>query len=180
LTTKTWVLDVLAALREQRIELATYVPDGALAPLIEGFSADSAITCFTATREDEAIAIAAGAALGGVRAVAMMQSSGFGNVANVLASLATPYQIPLLLIITERGTLGEFNVVQVPITRVIRPTLDALGIPHATLTRADEVAFLAGRVASQVFQTQQPGALILSPQLTGGKTAAGSAPARAA
>ena len=175
-----WAETMLEVLRAEEIRLVTYVPDGALAPLIEGFAADAAVTSFTATREDEAVAVAAGGALGGLRSAVMMQSSGFGNVANVLASLATPYQIPLLLIITERGVLGEFNPVQVPITRVIRPTLDALGIPHTTLTRADEVAFLARRVASQTFQTQQPGAVILSPALTGGNTAPGSAPARAA
>jgi sulfopyruvate decarboxylase TPP-binding subunit len=104
-----------------------------------------------------------------------MQSSGFGNVANVLSSLVVPYQIPLVLVITERGVLGEFNPVQTPITRVLRPTLDALGIPHVTLGRLDELAFLAERVVSQAFQTQQPGALILSPALTGGKTRPGSA-----
>ena len=99
----------------------------------------------------------------------MMQSSGFGNVPNVLASLATPYQIPLLMIISERGSLGEYNSVQVPITRVIRPTLDALGIPHYTLTREDEVDFVMRRLTSQSFNTQTPAAVILSPLLTGGK-----------
>jgi sulfopyruvate decarboxylase TPP-binding subunit len=41
-----------------------------------------------------------------------MQTSGFATLANVLASLAVPYQIPLLMIISERGTLGEFNLGQ--------------------------------------------------------------------
>lgn len=175
-----WAELVVRALRRHEVGLVSYVPDGALAPLIERFQADVAVTCFTATREDEAIAIAAGGALGGLRAVAMMQSSGFGNVANALASLTAPYQIPLVMIITERGILGEFNPVQTPITRVIRPTLDALGIPHATVERLDEVQFLADRVASQAFRTNLVGALILSPKLTGGKTEPGSAAARSA
>ena len=51
-----------------------------------------------------------------------------------------------------------------------RPALDALGIPHATLARMDEVEFLTGRLARQCFQTRTPTALILSPLLTGGNT----------
>jgi len=45
----------------------------------------------------------------------------------------------------------------------------ALGIPHTTLTRDDEVEFLVSRMLHQCHRTQQPAALILSPMLTGGK-----------
>jgi sulfopyruvate decarboxylase alpha subunit len=175
-----WAEITLDRLRRQDVRLVTYVPDGALAKLIQGFESDSAVECFTATREDEAVAIACGSAMGGVRSVTLMQSSGFGNIANALASLATPYQIPVLMIITERGVLGEFNPVQTPITRVLRSTLDGLGIPHVTLDDINKVEFLVDRMASQCFNAQQPAALIVSPLLTGGKTSPGSAPSKRA
>lgn len=165
-----WAQRVLQSLKEQDIRLMVYVPDHVLVPLIEGAAADPHWTAFTATREEEAVGIACGADMGGMRAVVLMQSSGFGNTLNALASLAVPYQLPLLLIISERGVLGEFNAVQMPIARAIRPALAALGIPHATLERQDEVAFLTGRMAKQCFQTNTTAALILSPLLTGGKT----------
>ncbi len=164
-----WAETVVQSLIENDVRVVTYVPDNVLIPLISGFKADDRLTVFSATREEEAIGIACGAYLGGSRALVMMQSSGFGNIPNALASLATPYQIPVLMIISERGSLGEYNSVQVPITRVIRPTLDALGIPHYTLTREDEVGFVVPRMASQCFNTQIPSAIILSPLLTGGK-----------
>jgi len=171
-----WTEITLECLLRHDVRLVSYVPDGALARLIDGFTTHPDTHCFTATREDEAVAIACGSAMGGVRSVTLMQSSGFGNVANVLASLATPYQIPVLMIITERGILGEFNPVQTPITRVLRSTLDGLNIPHATLDDLNRVEFLVERMASQCFSTQHPAALIVSPILTGGKTAPGSAP----
>lgn len=164
-----WAETAVQCLIESNIRLVTYVPDNVLIPLISGFKADGRARVFSSTREEEAIGIACGAFLGGTRALVMMQSSGFGNISNALASLAVPYQIPLLMIISERGSLGEYNSVQVPITRVIRPTLDALGIPHYTLTREDEVDFVTRRLASQSFNTQTPAAIILSPLLTGGK-----------
>ena len=164
-----WAETAVTALVESDVGLVTYVPDNVLIPLISGFKRHTHLTLFSATREEEAIGIACGAYLGGKRAVVMMQSSGFGNIPNALASLATPYQIPFLMIISERGSLGEYNSVQVPITRVIRPTLDALGIPHYTLSREDEVDFVVRRLTSQAFNTQTPAAIILSPLLSGGK-----------
>jgi sulfopyruvate decarboxylase alpha subunit len=171
-----WTEVTLDRLLRQDVRLVSYVPDQALAKLIDGFESHPETRCFTATREDEAVAIACGGAMGGVRSVTLMQSSGFGNIANVLASLAAPYQIPVLMIITERGILGEFNPVQTPITRVLRSTLDGLSIPHVTLDDPARVEFLVDRMAAQCFNTQHPAAIIVSPILTGGKTAPGSAP----
>lgn len=165
-----WAETVLGCLKEQQVRLMVYVPDHVLVPLIDGANADAHWTAFTATREEEAIGIACGADMGGMRAVVLMQSSGFGNILNALASLAVPYQLPLLMIISERGVLGEFNAVQMPIARAIRPALDALGIPHVTLEHREDLAFLVGRMAKQCFATHTPTALILSPLLTGGKT----------
>lgn len=165
-----WANTTLTCLKDSGVQLVTYVPDNVLVPLIDGIESDDHYTAVIATREEEAIGIACGASLGGTRSLVMMQSSGFGNTLNALASLAVPYQLPILLIISERGVLGEFNSVQVPITRTLRPTLDGLGIVHVTMTRADEVDFIVRRTASQCFRTQQPSVLIISPLLTGGKT----------
>ncbi len=165
-----WAETIIAALREQGVSLITLVPDEPLMPLIAGAQADPAFTTLTATREEEAIGIASGAALGGKRAAVLMQSSGFGNSVNALASLVVPYQLPIPLFISERGTLGEHNAVQVPIARTLRPALDALGITHVTLDRLDELAFLVSRTLRQTFLTQTPSVFLLSPALTGGMT----------
>jgi sulfopyruvate decarboxylase TPP-binding subunit len=122
-----------------------------------------------ATREEEALGIVTGAWMGGMRGIVLMQTSGFATLPNVLASLALPYQIPLLMLISERGTLGEFNIGQVMVCRTMRPILDSLGIEHHTITRMDELDFVADRSIKQALATQAPTALILSPLLTGGK-----------
>lgn len=165
----TWSDSLLASLKENHVRLIAYVPDKILVPLIEGVESDDFFLPVTATREEEAVGIVSGSFMGGTRGALMMQTSGFGNTINALASLVVSYQLPLLMIISERGILGEFNPCQVPITRTVRPTLDALGIYHATLERESEVGFLADRLIQQCFQTQSPAALILSPLLTGGK-----------
>ncbi len=165
----TWAEQLLGCLQSSEIDLAIYVPDEVLTPLIDGASADPGMDAFAASREEEAIGIAAGYAMGGRRSVVMMQSSGFGNSVNALASLVVPYQLPVAMIIGERGVLGEFNPVQVPISRAIRPALDALGIPHRTLERPEDVEPVASRVIQQSFRTGSPSVLFINPLLTGGK-----------
>ena len=56
--------------------------------------------------------IVSGAAMAGMRGIVLMQTSGFATLPNVLASLAVPYQIPVPMVVSERGTLGEFNIGQ--------------------------------------------------------------------
>jgi sulfopyruvate decarboxylase alpha subunit len=164
-----WADAMLQCLKQNDVRLCVYVPDEVLTPLIRGAESDAGMTTFAATREEEAIGIVAGAALAGTRGVVLMQSSGFGNSVNALASLAVPYQLPVLMIIGERGVLGEFNPVQVPISRTIRPVLDALGISHRTLDRADEFVPAANAMIRQCFRTNTPAAMMITPLLTGGK-----------
>ena len=144
-------------------------PDRVLTTLIAALHADSFFTCFAATREEEAVGIVSGAYMAGMRGAVLMQTSGFATLANVLASLAVPYQIPLIMFVSERGTLGEFNYGQALVCRTMRPVLDSLAVEHHTCTRSDEFEFIVDRAIKQAVTTQAPVALILSPLLTGGK-----------
>jgi len=156
-------------LKRNDVRLVTYVPDNVLRPLIDGLGGDPFFTAFATTREEEALGIVAGAWMGGMRGVVLMQTSGFATLANALASLAVPFQIPVLMVVSERGTLGEFNLGQALVCRTMRPILDAIGIESHTITRLDELAFITDRSIKQAVATQSSAALILSPLLTGGK-----------
>lgn len=148
------------------MRLVVHVPDNVLRPLIDAVMEDDWFTAFAATREEEAVGIVCGAAMSGMRGIVLMQTSGFATLANVLASLAVAAQIPALLMISERGTMGDFQAGQAITARVMRPILQSLGIEHHTLTRLDEAHFITGRTIVQAWKTQAPAALILSPLLT--------------
>ena len=92
-----------------------------------------------------------------------LQATGAGR------HLAVPFQIPVLMIVSERGTLGEFNIGQSLVARTMRPVLQALAVEHHTMTRLDEVEFIIDRSITQAVATQAPCVFILSPLLTGGK-----------
>ena len=125
--TKDWHEVVLQTLKRNDIRLVPYVPDRVLTKLIRDIHADPFFTTFPTAREEEAVGIVAGAWMGGMRGAVLMQTSGFATLANVLASLAMPYQIPLIMFVSERGTLGEFNYGQSLVCRTMRPVLELAG-----------------------------------------------------
>ena len=165
----TWHEIVLATLKSNSVKLVTYVPDRVFTPLIEALHGDAFFITFPCTREEEALGIVTGAWMGGLRGAVLMQTSGFATIPNALASLVVPCQIPALIFVSERGTLGEFNLGQAMVCKTMRPVLDSLSVEHHTITRQDELAFIIDRSIKQAVATQAPVAFILSPLLTGGK-----------
>jgi sulfopyruvate decarboxylase TPP-binding subunit len=141
------------------------VPDKVLARLIVKLQQDDFFTVLTPSREEEAIAIVAGAWMGGMHGIVLMQTSGFATLPNVLASLVLPYQIPVLMLVSERGTLGDHQLGQVIVCRTLRPILDCLNIENHTLETAEDTAFITDRTIKQAYSTQAPAALIVSPVL---------------
>ena len=168
-TTGSWHDITRAVLKRHNVGLVPYVPDNVLRPLIEGVHADPFFTAFPVTREEEGLGITAGAWMGGTRSILLMQTSGFATLPNVLASLSVPFGIPTIMMVSERGTLGEFNIGQSLVARTMRPVLDALSIETHTMTRLDEAEFILDRSITQAVATMAPVCFILSPLLTGGK-----------
>ncbi|CAH0267611.1 thiamine pyrophosphate-binding protein [Roseomonas sp. CECT 9278] len=163
----TWHATLRQAMKDNQVRLVPYVPDNVLRPLIEGIHADPYFTAFPCAREEEAIGIATGAIMAGTRAAVLMQTSGFATLPNALASLPVAFQVPVVMVVSERGTMGEFNPGQAIVCRTMRPILDSMGIEHHTMSRLDEAAFVADRTIRQAFATRWPACLILSPLLTG-------------
>ena len=125
----------------------------------------------SATREEEAIGIASGAYATGRNAAVFMQSSGFGNCVNALASLCIPCRIPVPMFINMRGEIGEFNIAQVAMGRATRPILDVLGLTHHTLDSDDRLLQKVSGALKLCYASRQPLAMCLTPMLHGGKIA---------
>jgi sulfopyruvate decarboxylase alpha subunit len=164
-----WHEIVQATLKRNDVKLVAYVPDNVFTPLIKNLHADKDFLTFATAREEEALGVISGAWMGGRRGAVLMQTSGFATIPNALASLVVPYQIPAIMFVSERGTLGEFNLGQALVCRTMRPVLDSLAVEHHTITRHDELEFIVDRSIRQAYATQAAVTFILSPLLTGGK-----------
>ena len=88
------------------IRFITGTPCSYLKPLINAAIGDSRFLFRDAVNEGDAVAMAAGAALGGTRPLVMFQNSGLGNAVNALTSLCFPFHVPILMVVTHRGEPG--------------------------------------------------------------------------
>lgn len=162
----SWHNSVVKALKANDVRLVTYIPDNVLKPLISAVHDDPWFKVLCPAREEEAIGIVAGAWMAGMRGIVLMQTSGFATLPNVLASLVVPYDLPVLMLISERGTLGDHQLGQAVVCRTMRPVLQTLGIEHFAIERSEDVEFVVGNMAKQAYATHAPAAIILSPLLT--------------
>jgi len=118
-----------------------------------------------ATNEGDAVAIGAGAQLGGLRAIAMFQNSGLGNAVSPLTSLTATFRIPVLLIVTWRGEPGGArDEPQHELMGQITPALlETMGIPWSRFPSShDEIGPALDAACRHMEDTGTPYALVMS------------------
>jgi sulfopyruvate decarboxylase alpha subunit len=163
-----WPDQLFETIKRGGVRQVGYVPDAGHAQLIDRCRADADIHDVVLTTEEEGIALAAGAWLGGQRAALLMQSSGLGNCINML-SLARTCRFPLLMLITMRGEWEEFNPWQVPMGSIVDPVLKLCEAEVYRVHEPGEVAGIAERAVQQTFGDERIVARVLSQQLIGRK-----------
>ncbi len=117
-----------------------------------------------AANEGDAVAIAAGAGLGGLRSVVMFQNSGLGNAVNPLTSLNWTFRIPVLLIVTWRGEPG--GAADEPqhelMGRITPELLELMDIPWSPFPTTDsEIGPVFDRASAHMERERRPYALVM-------------------
>src|SRR6516164_7000682 len=163
-----WQHDLYDLLRENGVTQIAYVPDAGHSILIDRSLADPDVRSIALTTEEEGVALAAGADLGGARAVLLMQSSGVGNCINML-SLVKGGRFPFLTLVSMRGDFGEGNPWQFPMGQAVEPVLQAMGVMCLRVERPDEVVPTVGAALTMVFQSGMAVAVLLTQKLLGAK-----------
>jgi sulfopyruvate decarboxylase subunit alpha len=127
------------ALRSVDVRLISALPETWLVHLIRMAEEDPVMTLVRLAKEEEGVGISAGAHLAGCKSAMLMQNHGLLASVNAIVSLAQLYKIPLLMLISHRGDLGELDPWQTQGGMVTRPVLNALGIPNFPLDDAATV-----------------------------------------
>lgn len=151
------------AARERGFDWYAGVPCSYLTPFINYVLQDPALHYVSAANEGDAVALVAGATLGGRRGIAMMQNSGLGNAVSPLTSLTWTFRLPQLLIVTWRGQPGVPDEPQHALMGPITPAmLDTMEIPWETFpTQADAIAPALDRAIAHMDATGRPYALVM-------------------
>jgi sulfopyruvate decarboxylase alpha subunit len=163
-----WPGEIFKTLKDNDIAQVSYVPDAGHAELIRRCHADNRIKTTRLTTEEEGIALALGAWLGGDRSALLMQSSGVGNCINML-SVIVETRSPLLMLVTMRGEWGEFNPWQIPMGQSTQKSLEDAGM---IVYHVDEPAELAETLhaATQIaFNSYRGVAVLIGQRIVGFK-----------
>jgi sulfopyruvate decarboxylase subunit alpha len=153
---------LLDALKRLGFGVAVAVPDGWLGEILVRVEQETTMRLVRATHEEEALAIACGTRLGGVRTALFVQNAGLLSMGAGMVTLAQRYQFPLLMLVSYRGTAEDPVFYHVPKGRVTEPVLRGLGLPHARVDRNRPIAPQVEMAATYTEEASSPFALLLS------------------
>ena len=155
-------LRLYSALKQCGVGLLSALPETWLVHLIRLADDDPEMILVRLAKEEEGVGISAGAHFAGVKSAMLMQNHGFLASINGIVSLAHLYKIPLLMLISYRGTFGERDPWQTQGGNFTEPVLRALGIPYDVLDSAETAAKKIRQAQALAESSLQPVALLLT------------------
>jgi sulfopyruvate decarboxylase subunit alpha len=149
------------AMKASGIRLVSALPETWLVHLIRMAEDDPGMILVRLAKEEEGVGISAGAHLAGVKSAMLMQNHGLLASINGIVSCAQLYRIPLLMIVSYRGELGERDPWQTEGGGVTEDILRALRIPFVMLEQPDHVAQRIADAQTLALSSNKPVALLL-------------------
>jgi len=153
------------ALKACNVKIMSALPETWLVHLVRMADEDPDVTLVRLAKEEEGIGISAGAHLAGINSALLMQNHGFLAAINPLVSLALLYKIPLLMLISYRGHMGEKDPWQTQGGMATEPILRALNIPTWHLTNPGDVYRRLKDAQTLANASLHPVAVLLSREL---------------
>ncbi len=129
------------------INFVTTVPCKQLAGVIDLVENHEKMMHVPSNKEDEGMGLCAGAFMGGSKPCIIMQNTALGVTVNTLAALIQYYQIPLPMLISYRGEVGEPVACQVEMALHTKPILQQMNIPTFHFHKKDDVEELSDILA---------------------------------
>ncbi len=160
-----FVWQLLAGLKEGGIGLVSGVPDSWLLKLHEACERDPDITYVPVGNEGVGFSICAGAWLGGKKSALIMQNTGLRPASQYIALYSMGSKIPVLLIMSYRGDMGDPESWSIPHGIVVEPLLNALRIPYVVVREVEKLQKAVIRAITGAEVAQFPTAVLIGGDL---------------
>ncbi len=151
---------LLDELKQAGADFFVSVPCKLLGGMIDLLQVDNSVMYTPATREEEGLGICAGAFLAGKTPVLVMQNTGVGTILTSLCSLGLYFNLPIVMIVSHRGSPGEKIGAQVPMGIATKPLLETIGIPTFQFSDSAEIPRIA-KLIHYANTAQRPVAALL-------------------
>lgn len=141
------------------VNFVTTVPCKQLGEVIEEIENRKEIFHIPSNKEDEGMGLCAGAFMGGKRPAIIMQNTALGVTINTLATLIQYYRMPLPMLISYRGELGEPVACQVEMAVHTKALLNQMNIPTYHFHRRSDADELDA-ILKYTFMCNKPVAIL--------------------
>lgn len=158
---------ILDSMAKNKVEFVTTVPCKQLAGVIEKIENDDRFMHVPSNKEDEGMGLCAGAFMGGKRPCIIMQNTAVGVTVNTLASLTQFYNMPLPMLVSYRGELGERVAIQAEMAVHTKALLAQLNIQTYHFHKPEDVSELDA-ILHHTFMTRKPTAILTDSNFWGG------------
>jgi len=156
---------IYTGLKACGIRLLSALPETWLVHLIQIAEGDPEMTLVRLAKEEEGVGLSAGAHFAGVKSAMLMQNHGYLASINGIVSFAHLYKVPLLMLITYRGSFGERDPWQTQGGNVTEALLRAMNIPYSFLDAPASVEKRIRQAHTLAESSLQPVALLLTRDL---------------
>lgn len=150
---------IVSDLVANNVNFVTTVPCKQLAGVIDLIDQSPELTHVPSNKEDEGMGLCAGAFMGGMRPAIIMQNTAIGVTINTLVTLTQYYRMPLPMLISYRGELGEPVACQVEMAVHTKALLAQLNIPTYHFHKEEDVGELDA-ILKHTFMCNKPVAIL--------------------
>src|SRR6202163_2726127 len=125
------------------VKLVASLPDNWLVGLINTIDRDERFVHVRVNREEAAIGLCSGAYMGALGSAALMGASGFMTVVYAITKINYTYEIPLFLLLTLRGGVGDHHKHHISNGLYLRAVLDAISMPYQIIKKPDDIGLIS-------------------------------------
>lgn len=161
-------LQILDELALCGVKLIASLPDNWVMDVIAAAAQDPRFRHVPVNREESAVGLCAGAYMGAMGSAALMGASGFMTVIYAITKINYSYEIPLLLMMTLRGAVGDHHKHHASNGLYLLPVLQAIGMPYQIIDRREDIGMIS-RVYQQSRTVARPMAVLFTRGLLKGE-----------
>ena len=146
------------------VKMVASLPDNWISELLVHLDGDQRFRHVPVNREESAIGLCAGAYMAGLGSAAVMGASGFMTCIYAITKINYSYEIPLLLVMTLRGSFGDHHKHHISNGLYLQPVLQAIDLPYVIVSRTEELGEI-GRAYKHSRTFARPTAVLLTRDL---------------
>jgi sulfopyruvate decarboxylase subunit alpha len=147
------------------VNFVACLPDSAFQELYMPLSADPRITYVQIASENDGVGVCMGAWLGGMKPALLVENTGITLGTYALLRGPIAFGVPILLLISHRGELGDERWFSVPFGWGTKPLLDGMRIAHRSVNKTEDVQDAIFSAAKSMNSIQAPVAVLFAGEL---------------